>query len=197
MSATLQHDHGWQEWLEDDLLNARGEPRSFVVTPARQAAQLARRGVDNLLFQDRLAALLVARHVDVLYRIHKDPLLDQVLDGIALEAEDWRQQLGIASEALSQAYSFLLWADTASLLLAVEDADFLALLQLQHQGQDYRLVAQQPGHWTLDPWPYVASELELSWEVFELDSINFESSEHLRQQLLAASPRLRQVRLTA
>lgn len=189
LQATAQHDHGWQEWDGCDLLDPLGQPRSFTVTSAQQAAALARRGVERALHQDLYTAILVAMHVEFLYKVHQDELLKQTLETIRYQRRSWCAHLGVLESEAEQAYQFVLWADTASLILGVEDPAFLALLKLSKDGQAYALQeSQMAGTWRLEPWPYEEREIHLHWDTYRIERHDFDSSAQLLDLLAQTLP---------
>ncbi len=194
LQATAQHDHGWQEWDGCDILDDRGQPRSFTVTPAHQAVVLARRGVERAYHQDLFTAVLVARHVEFLYRVHENETLKQTLDTMSRERQAWCQHLGVLEAEVERAYQFVLWADTASLILGVEDPAFLALLKLSKEGQAYTLE-QNDENWTLDPWPYELDQIELQWDTYCLKQHTFDSGGQLQELLADTLPTPRRATL--
>lgn len=187
LQATAQHDHGWQEWDGSDLLDSQGQPRSFTLTQAHQAATLAQRGVERALHQDLYTAILVARHVEFLYKVHEDEALKQALEKIGRQRQTWCRHLGVLEAEVEKAYQFVLWADTASLLLGVEDPAFLAMLKLSKEGQAYTLQ-QGDDAWTLDPWPYEVSRVDLQWDTYCIQQNTFDSSRQLQALLAETLP---------
>jgi hypothetical protein len=172
--ATEQHDVGMAEW---DLAPApdpdTGRPRSFMQMALEDHLRLWSAAPRKLLTQSRYAALLVSMHGAALYE-HRDVSRLAPADAAAVAGY-------LASErALQEQLVALLGADRPELsrnqrLLAAWDALSLALCL----GWDPYVVEEVPAtgdtradlrldssgaRWTLDPWPFTASELTVRCE---------------------------------
>ena len=194
LNATSQHDFGWEEWNGEDALEDDGRPRPFFRTPCEQAEKLARRAVRSALQQDRFCALLVARHIVQLYK-DPHPQLAELLQSMQVQIESWAQQLGLDDREIEQSYDYLLWADTASLLLCVEDSEFQKVLELKLHGQPYTLRHLQGDDWGLQPWPYQQTEHWLHWDAMLVEQERFRDAEEFLAVLESTPAQLRRVRL--
>ncbi|MCA9775413.1 MAG: DUF3891 family protein [Candidatus Eremiobacteraeota bacterium] len=186
VQATLTHDHGWMEW-DEALLDSEGQPASFVVSGVDKAIKISNRGIMLAACQSLASAVFVARHVEELYGWRPEAALVEHVKGIRLQRLAWMRSLELSSAAVERSYQRVLWADSASLILCVEDEEFVKALSLTLDGVDYQLTAT-PDFWRMDPWPYQAEQLVVSVETLSLAQKTFSSPLELRQALKEAAP---------
>ena len=186
LQATLTHDHGWMEW-DEALLDSEGQPASFVVSGVDKAIKISNRGIMLAACQSLASAVFVARHVEELYGWRPEAALVEHVEGIRQQRLAWMRSLELSSAAVEQSYQRVLWADSASLILCVEDEEFVKALSLTLDGVDYRLTAT-PDYWQMDPWPYQAEQIVVSVETLSLVQKTFSSPLELRQALKEAVP---------
>ncbi len=194
--AAEQHDVGMAEWDRAPEPDPdTGWPRSFMEMALEDHLRLWSAAPRKLLAQSRYAALLVSMHGAALYE-HRDVS--------RLGPEDAAAVAGYLSSqrALQERLIDLLGADRAELsrnqrLLAAWDALSLALCL----GWDPYTLEEVPGtgegpavlrlessgdRWTLDPWPFTASELTVRCEGRRLTERHTSRSE--LEQALADAP---------
>jgi hypothetical protein len=184
LQATLTHDHGWMEW-DEALLDDEGQPASFVVSSVEKGIKLSQRAVDLAAHQSLESAVFVARHVEELYGWRPEAELEAHVARVRTQREEWMTQLGFSSEAVEMGYELVLWADSASLILCVEDQEFVSCLKLFLGDTTYELTGSG-SDWRLHPWPYQVDEVHVSVETKRLIKTSFESAEELRAALSRA-----------
>ena len=133
------------------------------------------------------SAILVARHVEELYGWRPEAALVEHVEGIRQQRLAWMKSLQLDEKNLERSYQRVLWADSASLILCVEDEDFVKELSLSLDDKPYQLI-RQPGHWEMDPWPYQVDQIVVSVEVLLLHQKRFATPSELRQALQEAVP---------
>ncbi len=186
LAATLLHDHGWREW-EEPGVTVHGEPKSFLGTPAELAVQLIERGLASTRHQSLATSVLVARHLEYLFEGKGLP--EQTLTQLKKQKRLWLKALGLTDRELEKDYELVLWADTLSLLLCVDDQDFCQSLTLHLHDLTWRVWrADTQEVWHLDPWPFRQHSLEFSLETYRLGPGPFTDSEELRARLLQSPP---------
>jgi uncharacterized protein DUF3891 len=189
LQATLTHDHGWLEW-DEALLDDQGRPASFVVSSVEKGIKLSQRGVDLAAHQSLKSAVFVARHIEELYGWRPEPELGEHVRHIRKTRKKWMRQLDLSHEHVEHGYRLVLWADTASLILCVEDQEFLANLDLVMGDTIYELRGSGE-NWRLAPWPYQVEEIRVNVETKRLNQKRFESADDLRAALAKAQTGLR------
>lgn len=190
LHAALTHDHGWMEW-EEALLDQEGQPASFVQSSVEKGIKLSQRGIDLAEYQSVEAAVFVARHIEELYGWRPEPELAEHVAGVRERRQDLMSRCGLTEDSVERGYELVLWADSASLMLCVEDQGFVDTLKLSIGQTAYRLNGAGR-EWTLDPWPYQSSELRVTVESRFLRSKTFASTEDLRAALAGAEVGLRE-----
>ena len=186
LQATLTHDHGWMEW-DEALLDSQGQPASFVVSGVDKAIKISNRGIMLAACQSLESAVFVARHVEELYGWRPEAALVEHVEGIRRQRLAWMKCLELDVESVDRSYQRVLWADSASLILCVEDEDFVKELSLSLDDKPYQLI-RQSGHWEMDPWPYQVDQIAVSVEVLPLHQKRVATPAELRQALQEAVP---------
>ena len=186
LQATLTHDHGWMEW-DEALLDSQGQPASFVVSGVEKAIKISNRGIMLASCQSLESAVFVARHVEELYGWRPEAALVEHVEGIRQQRLAWMKSLQLNEKNLERSYQRVLWADSASLILCVEDKDFVKELSLSLDDEPYQLT-RYGDHWEMNPWPYQVDQIVVSVEVLPLPQKRFANPADLRQALKDATP---------
>ena len=189
LQATLTHDHGWMEW-DEALTDQEGRPQSFVVSDVSKGVKISRRGVDLAAYQSLRSAVYVARHVEELYGWRTEPEIVEHVANLRRRRQVRMTQLGMTSENVEHGYQLVLWADAASLILCVEDREFVDVLKLNLNDTVYQLRGSGE-NWRMDPWPYQREQIHVSVETRRLDRREFSSANELRSALAQAETGLR------
>ena len=187
LNACAQHDHGWMEEQFDPLLDTQGELLDFLSLPFDVTLDIAQRNLQNAESQSRWCAVLVARHVEYLFRGKDDRQAREALAELQGRRAAWMQDLGVEAPQVEELYELLCWADTFSLLVCCPPSDFTRSLQLTAQGLSFEAHDNGKGRWSLSPWPYRQNSLQLSYETRRLPEDSFSSLEEFRQALRSAS----------
>ena len=188
LHAALTHDHGWMEW-EEAQVSEEGEPCSFIEGTVDKSVRLCQRTVDLASYQSMEAAVLVARHVEELYSSREESALQECVKEIQCRRADWMTTLGWSLDRVEANYEHVLWADSASLILSVDEPEFVASLSLKIRDTEYSL-RRAGDRWVLHPWPYFQDAISLSVDTVKVEKTHFRTAAQL-QAALKNSERLR------
>lgn len=198
--GTLLHDHGWREW-ETPELDQQGQPKSFLGSSPDEVRLLVDHAVASTSPLSLEGAVLVARHLDLLFG-GKEGLeeLQPQFRTLRETRRQWQALLEWPDEEMERAYRRLLWADTLSLLLCVEEQHFCDSLTLELEGTIYSLEQPEQApelsrEARLAPWPYSQSEITVTLESRLVPQRTFEDAQQLQAALAAAAPAVRRWRL--
>ena len=192
LSATAEHDNGWQEWEPGQRLTALHIPRDFSETPAADLVAQSERALRRAWHQSLWSGLLVSHHISRLYEpmrgTHKP--LDALLDRQPDQRATWRRALGVKKDDVERAYALLWWADTFSLVLCQhklpEDSRGLEI----GDGPDGTTYIARRGTdevVTVEPWPYACDAFDAELDTHHLEQLTFENDDDLADALEAAT----------
>ncbi len=198
--GALLHDHGWREW-EDPYLDERGHPKSFLRSSPEEILSVVENAWNSTEPISLEGAVLVARHLDLLFGNKEgSDELQQRMEALRSARARWQSLLDWPDETMERAYRRLLWADTISLLLCVENREFRDSLQPELEGAHYRLEQPAEGsdrlrHATLAPWPYSQPEIVVQLESRLVPQRTFADRSELKEAIGRASTVVRRWRL--
>lgn len=191
LTATAQHDNGWQEWEPGKRLTRHGTPLNFTDTPVADLVAQSWRAVRRAKHQSLWTGLLVATHVQHLYRMREEPEIREMLDELQSRRAAWRRALGVRQVDVDADYAYLLFGDTFSLVLCCRQLPFgERRIEIETLGGTrYETWQRQDGTLGVDPWPYRLDAFEVGVDVYTLDQLTFASDDALADALDAARPR--------
>lgn len=198
LTATAQHDNGWQEWEAARRLTPLGTPLHFRETPVEDLVAQSERAVRRAWHQSLWTGLLVSTHVDHLYAGMEAPELKTLLDAQRALRAKWRRALGVTQQAVDADYEYLLFGDTFSLVLCLGDLPFgERRIEIETVGGT-RYWAWQRADETVgvDPWPYGRDAFEVGVDVYRLRQLTFANEAALADALADARPERRRWTLT-
>lgn len=186
-----QHDVGWSEWDRRPSLNPdTGLPYSFIELPLAEHIALWSEAPGRLLTQSRYAALLVSMHGTTLQR-RRDPEKLEPADRALVarylgEQEDLQDELidllGADREQLARNRR-LIWAwDGISLALCLGWQTLMNDVPAASGSAELSLTMIGDGLFTLRPWPFRDTRLELRCEGRELAG-TFADEQAMREAL--------------
>jgi hypothetical protein len=194
LAAIAQHDDEQAAWRGrggHHGLTAAGAPANFTQKefPREHAAGV----LTAARFQGRWRCLLTSLHLSCLYeglRGQKKEI-DAFLDDLKARQEQWRRALHLTKAEAQQAYDLLHWCDRLSLILCRHEIPEMGRALEIHHGPDGRRYdlrqPQGPGTPVLvAPWPFRASEIEVSVEASVLTQLQFKDDAELAEALRAA-----------
>lgn len=192
LSATAQHDNGWQDWETGRRLTPARTPRHFRETPIDNLVTQSRRALTRAWHQGLWSGLLVSRHVSFLYEPLRgeDDAMDALLDEQQAQREAWRDQLAVDEEAVSRAYALLRWGDTFSLVLCQQQMPFNQRsleIDIGPEGTRYHAREVEDGIIEVDPWPYAVEEVVVSVDSYVIEQLTFDSEDALAEALREAA----------
>lgn len=193
LSATAQHDNGWQEWEPDGRLTKAGAPRDFTSVSLDDVATQSGPHLERAWHQSRWIGLLCSRHIASLYDQRRQG--SDALNKLLGEQEDmrkkWRRSLGIKKADEDAAYAPLRWGDAFSLLLCMRNLpdDGRAIeIGPDAEGTRYDAYRRDDGTMAVEPWPYAPDRFEVGVDAYRLEQLVFESHDALLEALREASP---------
>ncbi len=193
LSATAQHDNGWQEWEPNGRLTEAGAPRDFTSVSLDSVATQSRPHLERAWHQSRWIGLLCSRHIASLYegRREESNALDDLLSEQEALRKKWRRSLAVKKADEDGAYAPLRWGDAFSLMLCMSTlpADGRALeIGTDAKETRYDASRREDGTIAVEPWPYEVERFEAGVDAYRLDQLVFESHDALLEALREASP---------
>ncbi len=190
LTATAQHDNGWQEWEAGAHLTPLNTPLDFTDTPVDDLVAQSERAVRRAWHQSLWSGLLVSTHVDHLYGKHQDEALKTMLRHQRDLRRSWRRVLGVLQKEVDADYSLLRWADTFSLVLCCRNLPFgERRIEIETVGATrYHAWERADASLGVEPWPYEKKEFEVGVDVYHLHQLTFESQDELAAALEKARP---------
>ncbi len=190
LTATAQHDNGWQEWEPGRRLTPLGTPLHFTDTPVEDLVAQSRRAVQRARHQGAWSGLLVSSHIAHLYRDRPEKPLVELLARQAELRRKWRRALGVRQRDVQRAYQYLLWGDTFSLVLACRQMPFgERRVEIEKvEGTRYFAWCRADGTLGVEPWPYQVESFEVGVDTHALRQLTFASEDALARALETARP---------
>lgn len=210
LRVTRLHDAGWAEWeLQPSIRPESGRPYSFLDIPQVVHTQIYTRGVAAVREGDPYAGLLVSLHGVGLYngRYGHLPQLPVRPTDPGAEAEVVRfltAQAAVQAELLDELrpdiqnlWTYYRWLQAwdgltlmAALFEAAESPSIpIGPIPFRPGGAEAPLMTLHglgPDTWRVEPWPFAADRLELTWPVRYVPDRAYASDEEFREVLEAA-----------
>lgn len=192
--AAEQHDVGMAQLDLHPSLNPRtGRPHSFLEMPLESHVALWTVAPARLLSQSRYAALLVSMHGTALYERHAPATLDAVqrrlvrdyLDGQRALQTALADQLGVDRGQLRRNQRLLWTWDSLSLAVCLRWQPFAIADVPATKGPlelELALAATGAERFTLNPWPFIAKQVEVRCEGRRLEG-RFDAEAELHEAL--------------
>jgi len=193
-NATAQHDHGWVE-TEDNQLVKDGAPLHFLQATLQDAISIAERSMLRSYFQSTKGGVLVSRHFEYLYSHEDEPAAKEAVKNWQHRRELWMQSLGLNESWVDSHYEMLLWADTLSLKILCDPSDFTHSLTLKAKDHFFEVTRSSRTDIGLAPWPFQLPSLEFEIEYFKVPLRNYRSSKDLAAQFRLESRVVEQVKV--
>ena len=190
LTATAQHDNGWQEWEPGQRLTPLGTPLHFTETPQADRIAQSERALERAWHQSTWSGLLVAAHIAHLYRTLDDAPTRALLSRLAEAGRRWRRALGVRQRDVQHAYQFLLWGDTFSLVVACGQLPFgERRIEIEPvDGVRYDAWQRADGSLGVDPWPYEVETFEVTLDTYSIHRLTFASEAELAGALEQTAP---------
>ncbi|GAB5518863.1 MAG: hypothetical protein RhofKO_11140 [Rhodothermales bacterium] len=192
LSATAQHDNGWQEWESASRLTDQHIPRDFTETPIADYVSQSERVVHRACHQSLWCGLLVSRHVSWLYEPLRgeDSSLDALLNQQKTLRRAWRSTLKLKVADIDYGYAFLQWGDALSLILCKRQLPIRGRALEIAPGPDgtrYDVAELEDGVLSITPWPFDRNEFAVHLDTHCLDQLTFDSESDLADALDTAA----------
>jgi len=199
-TACAQHDVAWMEWEAAPTLDpATGRPTQFRAVGARDHAPMWAEGVRRALASwGPWVGLLVSRHGSRIYASYQDRHRVTPEDAAAAESYQRGQlalraglmrALGVSEAEMEAAAALVAVTDALSLAACggIETLGWSGMAPLAGGGEVPLRLEEGDGVMTVDPWPFMGSEVELSWSARRLGpGVRWSDAETMRREMFAA-----------
>ena len=192
--AIANHDNRQKAWRGRDGLTEAGAPADFTLLPT--TLEQAQALMDAVRFQSRWVTMLTSMHMSYLYESQRGQQkgIDHFLDEQQALQRKCRQSLGISQKEAEKAYAVMQWCDRFSLILCRHElpADERALeITKGPDGETYFVKQLQDGTVQVEPWPFVAEQLQVQVEYRVLEQLQFKDDAELAKALHQAEVKLK------
>ena len=189
IAAISHHDDLEREW-EGNQLTEAGAPLDFTVDQETSVEKL-RELVKNARYRGRWVAMLISMHTNFLNEPKRGESaeLDNFLDELLEQQQQWRQELQLDKSEVESAYAFMQWCDQLSLILCQRALPAGGrALEISHGPDDKRYDVRQrdDGHVTVEPWPFNSEQFVVEVEACYLKQVKFASNDELTEALQEA-----------
>ena len=117
LTATDNHDNGWQEEDAALHLNESGDPLDFVAVPSYVKQRIWPRGTDRWAARSPYVAALIAQHALTVYgTLAQDPAWGSFFRLMTRTRDDLLSRSGVAPSDLADDYPFVRTGDQLSLV---------------------------------------------------------------------------------
>lgn len=178
--ATAEHDDVYNEFDDDQLLNANGGPINFKMTSFR--GDLCERQLEMALTKSRYIALLIARHI---HFVHGTDLAAKTFcQELKKKEKHWLKESGATLQEINDSYELLEFCDAFSLLICQE------LMQPEQRkieisnGPDrksYTLFMSEDGSLIVEEWPFETDEFKIVYESRILPDLTYQNVEAFKK----------------
>jgi hypothetical protein len=207
--AARWHDLGWTDVDAKPELDAEGKPRNFTQADEARHTDFYARAVRTIAQSDPYAAYLVSLHLSGLYSrrygwggLQPVDWTDIGPQGRKILADERRFRAGLVGKLQGEESEFeATWRN----YMLLEAFDYLSLLTcFGFHSEGCWPVPTLPGRWEqvavhrlgpfeveLNPFPFAGKDLVLEVAGAHLNTVRFDSDEHLRRDLGGAEPTIR------
>ncbi|WP_162055482.1 DUF3891 family protein [Pontibacter pamirensis] len=184
--AIANHDNRQKAWRGKDGLTQAGAPADFTLQP--NTLEQARDLMHAVRFQSRWVTLLTSMHMSYLYesRRGQQKSIDNFLDEQLALQKVCRQSIGISQEEAEKAYAIMQWCDRLSLILCRNElpSDERALeITKGPDGEMYVVRQLKDASVQVEPWPFVAAQLQVQVEYRVLEQLQYKDDAGLAKAL--------------
>ncbi|QNE41055.1 DUF3891 family protein [Hymenobacter sp. NBH84] len=190
LAATAQHDDEQQRWRGHYGLTAAGAPADF--TQKEFSLEQAEGVMRAARFQGQWRSLLTSLHLSFLYEPQRgeNAQQDTFLDWQQAQQKQWRRALHVTKAEAQRAYALLQWCDRLSLILCRQELPERGrTLEISEGPDGKRYTVHRPtpeGPVLVSPWPFAASEFDVTVEASQLHELQFQDDAALTAALHAA-----------
>jgi hypothetical protein len=188
MIAVAQHDDQEMFWELSDHLTEQGAPLDFMQGTLDTTIEQVPMVIANAYRQGLWIALMISMHNSTLYEPQRgtSSALNRFLDEQAEHQTQWRKLLGVTKKRAEHTYSYMLFADTLSLILCRRQLPLQGRrLEVSVVGDQQTILVFEREDNTigLDPWIFEENEVEFSLEMRHLQQLAFKSEAEFKTAL--------------
>lgn len=177
--ATAEHDDVYNEFENEDLINAQGGPVDFKMTAFNQ--DRVKRLIQMAETKSAWIALLVFRHIQFIYG--DDPKAKKLISALKSKEQRWMKTMSVTAAEVESGYRLLQFCDAFSLLICQ------GIIQPEQRkmeistGPDltaYTLIAKNDEVLVVRPWPFELDKFKISYESRTLAQLCYQNAAEFR-----------------
>lgn len=180
--ATAEHDDVYNEFEDDELLNANGGPVNFKMSVFRQ--DYCEQQVQRALSKSRYITLLIAKHIHFVYG--QDPAANTFLKDLTEKEKLWLSETKASQEEIDASYALLEFCDAFSLLICqnlVQPEGRKIEISDGPDRKTYMLSALDDHSLSVHDWPFETDEFTVWYESRTLTQLSFKNVAEFKKAL--------------
>lgn len=180
--ATAEHDDVYNEFENNELINAQGGPVNFKMTGFEK--DYGERLIQMAETKSTWVALLISRHLQFVHG--NDPKAKAFIAGLKKREKLWMKTLSVSFEQVSSGYRLLEFCDAFSLLIcqdSVQPEQRKMEISNGPDGAVYTLFAKEEHVLVVSPWPFEPDEFRVSYESRILSQLCFKNTQEFRKKV--------------
>lgn len=178
--ATAEHDDVYNEFENQDLINAQGGPVNFKMTGFKK--EYAFRLIQMAETKGAWIALMVSRHIQFVHG--KDPKALTFINELKKREKIWMKILSVSPSEISSAYRLLEFCDAFSLLIcqhAIQPEQRKMDISTGPDRVVYSAWEKSAQVMEVDPWPFEIDKFKLSYESRTITQLSFKDVSEFRK----------------
>lgn len=178
--ATAEHDDVYNEFENQDLVNAQGGPLNFKMTEFKK--DYAIRLMQMAETKGAWIALMVSRHIQFVHG--GDPKASTFITELKKREKLWMKILSVSPSEISSAYRLLEFCDAFSLLIcqhAIQPEQRKMDISAGPDEVVYTVREKSDQVMVVDPWPFELEKFKLSYESRTIAQLCFKDASEFRK----------------
>lgn len=170
--ATAEHDDVYNEFDDDNLLNASGGPVNFKMTGFR--LEFCQKQLTMALTKSRYIALLIARHIQFVHG--KEPAAGEFCQELKQMEKTWLVESGVTTQEIDAAYELLEFCDAFSLLICqglIQPEQRKIEISNGPDGRCYTFFMDEDAALVVEPWPFEPKAFKVFYESRTISQLSF------------------------
>ena len=171
--ATAEHDDVYNEFEDDQLLNANGGPINFKMTGFRK--HMCERQLKMALTKSRYIALLISRHIQFVHG--NDPEAKAFCRELKMKEKKWLAESGAKLQDIDGSYELLEFCDAFSLLICqglIQPEQRKIEISNGPDQQPYTFFMSEDGSLVVEDWPFEPESFTIVYESRTLSQLTFD-----------------------